>query len=158
MPRWRPFKLVDTIIMIAAAPVWLAAMRPRWNQFQMVWRGSSKVPSWQSYIGLLAEGFSVSLWVLTLAYLVMRSTPPRPFRSDLLRQPGTLFVGVMIALIKQDPGSGPSARGEETQPSSAAAADPTGFPARLNHEVVTPVSPRLAAASPDVSDRVSATL
>ena len=29
----------------------------------------------------------------------MRLIPPRPLRSDLLRQPGTLFVGVMIALL-----------------------------------------------------------
>ena len=45
MPRCRSFKLVDAMILIAAAAVWMALMCPRWNQFQMVWIGSRKVPS-----------------------------------------------------------------------------------------------------------------
>ena len=35
MPRCRPFKLIDAMILIAAAAVWMARMRPLWNQLQM---------------------------------------------------------------------------------------------------------------------------
>jgi hypothetical protein len=99
MPRCRPFKLIDAMILVAAAAVWMAVMRPRWNQFLMVWTASGKEPSWQSYIGIVQGGLSLALWMLTLAYLVMRLIPPRPLRADLLRQPGMLFLGVMIALL-----------------------------------------------------------
>jgi hypothetical protein len=34
MPRCRPFKLVDAMILVAAAALGMAAMRPGWNQFQ----------------------------------------------------------------------------------------------------------------------------
>jgi hypothetical protein len=77
----------------------MALMRPQWNQFQMVWIGARKVPSWQSYIGLVESAFGLSLRMLTLACLVIRLIPPRPLRSDLVRQPGMLLLGVMIALL-----------------------------------------------------------
>ncbi len=99
MPRCRPFKLIDAMILIAAAAIWMSLMHPRWNQFQMVWIGSRKVPSWQSYIGMVEGGLALSLWLLTVAYLVMRLIPPRPVGSDLMRQPGMLLVGLMIALL-----------------------------------------------------------
>ena len=37
--------------------------------------------------------------VLSAAYLVMRSIKPRPPRSDLIRQPGALFLGLTITLM-----------------------------------------------------------
>ena len=99
MPRCRPFKLVDAMILVAAAAVWMAVMRPLWNEFQRAWTTSGKDPSWQSYIGIVQYGLSLALWMLTLAYLVIRLIPPRLLRGDLLRQPGMLFLGVIIALL-----------------------------------------------------------
>jgi hypothetical protein len=98
MPRCRPFKLIDAMILVATAAAWMALMRPRWNQFQMVWTEIRKVPTWQSSIGIAQSGLALSLWMLTLAYLVMRLIPPRPPRSDLIRQPGMLLFGLMIGL------------------------------------------------------------
>src|SRR5271169_6074302 len=43
------------------------------------------------------ERKSVEPFMLAVAYLVMRSIPPRLPRSDLIRQPGMLFLGLMIA-------------------------------------------------------------
>src|SRR3954462_11536712 len=94
MPRCRPFKLIDAMILVATAAAWMALMRPRWNQFQMVWTAIRKVPTWQSYMGIAQSGLALSLWMLTLAYLVMRLIPPRPPRSDLIRQTGMLLFGL----------------------------------------------------------------
>lgn len=98
MPRCRPFRLIDALILVATAAAWMALTRPRWNQFQMVWTGIRKAPTWQSYIGIAQSGLALSLWMLTTAYLVMRLIPPRPPRSDLIRQPGMLLLGLMIGL------------------------------------------------------------
>ena len=98
MPRCRPFKLIDAMILVAAAALWMALMRPWWNQFQMVWINNRKAPSWHDYVGIVQGGLSLSLWMLTAAYLGMRLIPPRPRGSDLMRQPGMLFLGLMIAL------------------------------------------------------------
>jgi hypothetical protein len=99
IPRCRPFKLVDAMILVATAALWMAVMRPRWTEFQMVWTGIGKAPTWRSYVGIAASGLSLSLWMLNLAYLVMRLIPPRPRASILIRQPGMLLLGVEIALV-----------------------------------------------------------
>ena len=96
MPRCRPFTLLDAMILTAVAAVWMALMRPRWNQFQMMWTGIRTIPTWQSYIGIAQSGLALSLWLVTMAYLVMRLLRPRPRVSDLIRQPGMLFLGLMI--------------------------------------------------------------
>ena len=87
------------MILVAAAAIWMALMRPRWNQFQMVWTGIRKAPSWQSYIGMFQGGVGLSLWMLTVAYLVMRLIPPRPLGPDLMRQPGMLLLASMFVII-----------------------------------------------------------
>ena len=99
MTHCRPFKLVDAMILVATAAVWMALMRPRWSQFQMAWTGIRKAPTWQSYVGIAQNGLALSLWMLTMAYLVMRLIPPRPPKSDLIRQPGMLLLGLMIGLV-----------------------------------------------------------
>jgi Flp pilus assembly protein TadB len=99
MKRCRPFKLIDAMILIAAVAVWMALMRTRWSQFQTAWSGSRKAPTWGSYVGIAEMGLNLSLSMLTVAYLVMRLIPPRPNRSDLIRQPGMLFLGLSIALM-----------------------------------------------------------
>ena len=98
MPRCRPFKTADAMILIAAVAVWMALMRTRWNQLQMAGMASRKGIPWQGYVGTVHSGLNIALFMLAVAYLVIRLIPPRPPRSDLIRQPGMLFLGLMIAL------------------------------------------------------------
>ena len=99
MPRCRPFKLIDAMILIGASAVWMALMRTRWAQLQRVGNSLPKGLPWQALVGIVQNGLNISLWMLTLAYLVIRLIPPRPPGPDLIRQPGMLFLGSMIALL-----------------------------------------------------------
>ena len=101
MPRCRPFKLVDAMILVAAAAAWMALMRIRWVQLQGVWAVFNKFrpPPWQHYLWLAQWSLVLFLCVLTLAYLAMRLVPPRPPRPHLIRQPGMLLVGFMIGCV-----------------------------------------------------------
>jgi hypothetical protein len=98
MPRSRPFKLADAMILVASAAVWMTLMRTQWNQLQMVMKAVRKGIFWQGYVGTFHNALNTALFMLALAYLVIRLIPPRPSRSDLIRQPGMLFLGLMIAL------------------------------------------------------------
>jgi hypothetical protein len=98
MPRCRSFKLIDAMILIAAAAAWMALMRTRWNQLQIAAMATRKSISWLVYVGTVQSGLQVSLLMLTIAYLVMRLIPPGPPRSDLIRQPGMLLFGLGIGL------------------------------------------------------------
>ena len=48
MPRCRPFKLVNAMILVGVAALGLAAMRPGWNQFQSFWTNSDTVGEFRS--------------------------------------------------------------------------------------------------------------
>ena len=98
-PRCRPFKLIDAMVLIAASAVWMALMRSRWSQFQRVGSSLPKGMPWQALVGLVQNSLNISLWMLTLAYLVIRLISPRAPRPELIRQPGMLFLGSMIALL-----------------------------------------------------------
>jgi multisubunit Na+/H+ antiporter MnhB subunit len=98
MPRCRPFKLIDAMILTAAAAVGMARMRPLWNELQMAGMASRKGIPWQAYAGTVQTGLNIALLMLAVAYLVIRLIPPRPSRSDLIRQPGMLLLGVLIGL------------------------------------------------------------
>lgn len=81
------------------APLAWRTNRPRWDQFQRVWSDiGRKALTWESYASLAQMGLNLSLMILTVAYLVMRLVPPRPSWPALIRQPGTLSLGIMIAL------------------------------------------------------------
>ncbi len=100
MPRCRPFKLVDAMILVAAAALWLASMRQKWNEFQMTWAGTMRVPTWQAYVELVQDGWHIAfLYLALMAYVYIRLVPPRLPMSDLIRQPGVLFLGLMIAFL-----------------------------------------------------------
>ena len=99
MPRCRPFKLVDVMILVAAAALWMALMRPWLNQLQMVGMESRNGIPWQVYVGTVQGGANSAFMMLAVAYLVMRLIPPRPPWPDLIRQPGMLFLGLTIALV-----------------------------------------------------------
>ena len=57
MPRCRPFKLIDAMILIAAAALGMASMRPVWNQFQTFGLAARGVP-WQDYAGMVQTGLT----------------------------------------------------------------------------------------------------
>lgn len=65
-PRCRPFKLVDAMILTAAAAVWMGLMRPQWNQFKMVGMASRKGIPWQGIEGI-GRSVGVGLLVSTAA-------------------------------------------------------------------------------------------
>jgi hypothetical protein len=99
MPHCRPFKLIDAMILTGAAAVWMARMRTLWNELQRVGMASGKGVSWQIYAGTFQAGLNVGLLMLVVAYLVIRLIPPRPPRSDLIRQPGMLLLGLLIGIV-----------------------------------------------------------
>ena len=98
MPRCRPFKLVDAMILVAAAALGMASMRPGWNQFQMFWAGIKRAPTWQAYGGMAQIDLTIAVLNLAVAYVWIRLIPPRLPRSDLIRQPGMLSLVLLIGL------------------------------------------------------------
>ena len=98
MPRCRPFKLIDAMILVAAAALGMASMRPGWNQFQMFWAGIKRAPTWQAYVGMAQTGLTIALLNLAVAYVWIRLIPPRLPGSDLIRQPGMLLLVLLIGL------------------------------------------------------------
>jgi hypothetical protein len=99
MPRCRPFKLIDAMILVAVAAFGMASMRPVWNQFQMFWAGIKMAPTRQAYVGMAQSGLTIAILNLAVAYVWIRLIPPRLPRSDLIRQPGMLVLGLMIGLL-----------------------------------------------------------
>jgi multisubunit Na+/H+ antiporter MnhB subunit len=98
MPRCRPFKLFDAMILVATAALGMAEMRPGWNQFQMFWAGTKRAPTWQAYGGMAQTGLTIALLNLAMAYVWIRLIPPRLPGSDLIRQPGMLLLVLLIGL------------------------------------------------------------
>jgi len=98
MPRCRPFKLIDAMIVTASAAIGMASMRPGWNQFQTFWAGIKRPPTRQAYMGMAHTSLTIGLLTLVVAYVWIRLIPPRLPVPDLIRQPGVLFLGLMIGL------------------------------------------------------------
>ena len=98
MPRCRPFKLIDAMILIANAALGMASMRPGWDQFQMFWAGIKRAPTWQAYAGMAQICLTIALLSLAVAYVWIRLIPPRLPMSDLIRQPGMLVLILLIGL------------------------------------------------------------
>jgi hypothetical protein len=99
MSHSRPFKLTDAMILTAAAAVWMAMMRPRGIEFQMVSIPLRNAPTWRSYVPMARDGLGLLIAMLTWAYLGMRLIPPKPLRSDLIRQPGMLFICIVFTSL-----------------------------------------------------------
>ena len=64
MQRCRPFKLIDSMVLIAAAGTWAALMRHWWNDLQGIGTPITRVASWQVYIGPVYNGLITTLCVL----------------------------------------------------------------------------------------------
>jgi len=98
MPHCRPFKLVDAMILVAVAALGMTSMHPGWNQFQMFWAGMKRAPTWQAYVGMSHTSLTIAFLTLAVDYVWLRLIPPRLPRSDLIRQPGMLFLILLIGL------------------------------------------------------------
>jgi hypothetical protein len=98
MPRCRPFKLIDAMILVAVAAFGMASMRPGWNQFQIFWASMKRVPTWQAYVGMAQTSLTIAFLNLAVAYVWIRLIPPRLPTSDLIRQPGMLSLVLLIGL------------------------------------------------------------
>jgi hypothetical protein len=98
MPRCRPFKLVDAMILVAAAALGMGSMRPGWNQFQMFWASTKRAPTWQAYVGMAQTSLTIAILSLAVAYVAIRLIPPRLPMSDLMRQPGMHVLVLLIGL------------------------------------------------------------
>ncbi len=97
MPRCRPFKLIDAMILVANAALAMASMRPGWMQFQTFWAGTKRPPTWQAYAGMAQTGMTIALLSLAVAYVWIRLIPPRLPWRDLIRQPGMLVLILLMA-------------------------------------------------------------
>jgi hypothetical protein len=76
----------------------MVLMRHWWGELQGAsWLFPGRVP-WQIYVGPIHNGIWTLLWLLSAAYVVLRLIPPRPRWSDLMRQPGILFLVLMSAI------------------------------------------------------------
>src|SRR5918993_1463304 len=98
MPRCRPFKLVDAMILVGVAALGLAEMRPGWNQFRSFWAGVKTVPTMQAYVGMAQACLAIALLNLAVAYGWIRLIPPRLPVRDLIRQPGMLSLVLLIGI------------------------------------------------------------
>jgi hypothetical protein len=101
MPRCRPFKLIDAMILIAAAAIGMAMMRTVWNQFQVVVGTNNGVSlPWQTYVYAekVRSCSTIAILMLAVAYVWIRLVPPRLPTRDLIRQPGMLSLVLMTGL------------------------------------------------------------
>lgn len=98
MPRCRPFKLVDAMILVGTAALGMAEMRPGWNQFQTFWAGINRPPTWQAYAGMAQAGLTMALLNFAVAYFWIRLIPPHLPWPDLIRQPGMLSLVLLMGL------------------------------------------------------------
>jgi hypothetical protein len=98
MPRCRPFKLVDAMILVAVAALGMTEVRPVWNRFQAFWAGTNGAPTWQAYAGMAHVCWTMLFLNLVVAYIWIRLVPPRLPWSDVIRQPGMLFLILLAGL------------------------------------------------------------
>lgn len=86
------------MILVAAAALGLAAMRPGWNQFHTFWAHARASPTTQAYAGLARSCLTIAVLDLAVAYVWIRLVPPRLPVPDLIRQPGVLVLILLIGL------------------------------------------------------------
>jgi hypothetical protein len=98
MPRCRPFKLIDAMILVANAAFAMASIRPGWNQFQTFWDGTNRIPTWQAYGGMAQVVLTIALLSLAVAYVWIRLIPPHLPWPDMIRQPGMLLLILLIGV------------------------------------------------------------
>jgi hypothetical protein len=99
MPRCRKFKLIDGMILIAAAAGWMAMSRGLWTQPHKVGMASMNGIPLHAYVGPFRFGLIRAVAMLAVAYVAIRLIPPRLPESDLICQPGMLSLGLLVGLF-----------------------------------------------------------
>jgi hypothetical protein len=112
MPRCRKFKLIDGMILIAAAAGWMAMSRGLWTQprvayaplngnhwlYKVGMASMNGIPLY-AYVGPFHVGLICAVVMLAVTYVAIRLIPPRLPESDLICQPGMLSLGLLVALF-----------------------------------------------------------
>jgi hypothetical protein len=112
MPRCRKFKLIDAMILIAAAAGWMDMSRGLWTEprvdaaslrgnhwLSKVGMGSINGIPLYAYVGPFKFGLTNAVMMLAVAYVGIRLIPPRLPESDLFLQPGMLALGLLVVLL-----------------------------------------------------------
>ena len=99
MPRCRKFKLLDVMILIAAAAGWMAMSRGLWTEPREAAAPLSGNHWLHTYVGPFNFGLIRAVVMLAVAYVAIRLIPPRLPESDLICQPGILAFGLLVGLF-----------------------------------------------------------
>ena len=111
MPRCRKFKLIDAMILIAAAAGWMTMSRGLWTEpreaaaplsgnhwlYKVGMESMNGIPLY-AYVGPFKFGLTNAVMMLAVAYVGIRLIPPRLPESDLICQPGMLSLGLLVGL------------------------------------------------------------
>jgi hypothetical protein len=98
MPRCRPFKLIDIMILTASAAGWMAAVRSTSYRLSMIMIIGGEESFFFDHAGTVAAGVTMAFLALAVAYVWIRLIPPRLPTLELIRQPGMLLLEVSIGL------------------------------------------------------------
>src|SRR4051812_38236901 len=96
MPRCRPFKNIDAMILIGVAALGMAEIRPRWSQFHTFWAEMKTLPTTEAYLRMGHSSVTTLLINVAVAYLWIRLIRPRLPIRDMLRQPGALGLILLV--------------------------------------------------------------
>jgi hypothetical protein len=93
----RKFSLLDAMILVAAAAIWLTLTRhfafaATKSNFDSIWYLGN-----YGWIGILRHQIGLLLWVLSLTVIALRLRSPRPSRRRLWSQPG--FSACVAAVL-----------------------------------------------------------
>ncbi len=99
MQRCRKFKLIDAMILIAAAAGWMAMSRGSWSYLHEVWIARRNGIPLYVYAGIVNAVLIRAVMMLAVAYVAIRLLPPRLPESDLICQPGMLSLGFLAGLF-----------------------------------------------------------
>ncbi len=97
MPRCRPLKLIDAMILIGVAALGMAELRPGWVQFHAFWASMNQAPPTQAYAQMVQSSSTIALINLAVGYVLIRLGRPRLSWRDMIRQPGILVLILLIA-------------------------------------------------------------
>jgi hypothetical protein len=112
MPRCRKFKLIDAMILIAAAAGWMTMSRGLWTQprrayaplsgnhwLHKVGMASMNGIPLDAYVGPFNVGLICAVVMLAVVYVAIRLIPPCLPESHLICQPGMLSLGLLVGLF-----------------------------------------------------------
>ena len=98
LPRCRPFRLMDTMILVAAAAIGMALIRPLWGLVQRFTVANGNVMAWEFVTKAVQIGATIAVLIFGAAYVQIRLRSPCLPVADLIRQPGMLGFILLIGL------------------------------------------------------------